>query len=170
MIEYVKNYHKKECDVQYALYSCLREEGVECELEYRHEDCIFDIAVTKGKQIVLIIETKKASGQPDYLSEQLIKYQRFSVPVVIVGSGLRYDRVAIAIRQFVSIDKEGEKYYNRDVHSYLLNRLNFTNTIREFVKSPKRSQKQKKVYNRITETQQVTRHANKQRMAFRPEK
>ena len=169
MIEYTKSFEKKECEIQYALCMYLVDEEVEFELEYRHENCIFDIVVIKNKEVILIIEVKREKGEPCYLTNQVLKYKRFEVPVIVIGNGLRLDRVAIAIRQLVSLDRKGEKYYNENVYNYLLNRLLYANTAREFMEKPKWSQKQRKLQNQFPESGHITRQANKQRMEFKPE-
>ena len=169
MIEYTKSFEKKECAIQFELCISLINEGLHYELEYRHENCIFDIIVIRKNKVGLIIEVKRAKGEPCYLTNQVLKYKRFEVPVILIGDGLRLDRVAIAIRQFVELDQKGDKYYNEKVYNYLLNRLLFANTAREFMKKLKLNQKQKKLRNQFTENGSVTRQANRQRMKFRPD-
>ena len=107
--------------------------GYQTQLEYRHDNCIFDIVVAKKGKVVLIIETKKLKNGsfPDYNTPQIKKYSRFGIPVVVCGHNKKITKVARAVGMFATCAQPDEKYHNPDIWSKLLAQAKFMATTRE---------------------------------------
>ncbi len=140
-------YYKQHNELTYQmnLYYAIKENlevwgnEYELQMEYRYEDCIFDIVVAKKGEIVLIIETKKMkNGQfPNYKTPQIKKYSRFGVPVVICGYHKKITKVAAAVIRFVISNHPHEERHHEAMWKKFLAELKFMSTTKDSKKRRK---------------------------------
>ena len=72
-----------EANIQAEIYLECKSQNIECYLEYRHENCRFDLVIVKNDSIIGIIEVKKThhATTKKKLKIQREKYKRFGIPV-----------------------------------------------------------------------------------------
>lgn len=105
-----------EANIQAELYHRLKILNINSYLEYTVDDCRFDIVVLDNKRenILLIIECKKEEiKQTNSKTDQLIKYRRYNIPIMVVSCDKEIDK-ATEIIQSVMIDKDRNGYLFRD--------------------------------------------------------
>jgi len=79
-----------EANIQAEIYHRLKQEKIYSYLEYKYENCRFDIVVPdlKKEKVLVIIEVKsKIRTSPTRRkTKQQLKYERFGVPVLYCNS------------------------------------------------------------------------------------
>jgi DNA-binding MurR/RpiR family transcriptional regulator len=75
-----------EANIQAEFYHQCRLKGVECYLEYKHEQSRFDAIIIKNNDVVLIVEFKsyKTDKKGKTKTKQLDKYRQYGIPVLLI--------------------------------------------------------------------------------------
>jgi|SRR5882724_5685095 len=84
-MNFIKPKHLSEATVQAEIYSRCKESNIECYLEYRYENCRFDIIIVSNEKILGIIEVKRAHhiNTKKQLKKQKEKYSISGLPIHI---------------------------------------------------------------------------------------
>lgn len=91
-----------EANIQAEVYHRLRLAGIICYLEYKHQNCRFDMVIIKGDVIVLIVEFKsriRHIGRINTKGKQYQKYTAFDVPVIYCTNKSEIDDTVRVIKR-----------------------------------------------------------------------
>ncbi len=90
-MKYKKPERKHEDNLKVELFVTCKHEGIKLELEYGYKNCRFDGVVVRQGRILAIVEIKnwtiqQAMKNKRDLPEQLKKYRKFGIPVLVLWS------------------------------------------------------------------------------------
>ena len=94
-----------EANIQAEVYHRLRLAGITCYLEYKYQNCRFDMVIVKGDEIILIVEFKsriKQIGKINTKGKQYQKYTAFGVPVLYCTHQSEIEDTMRVIRKYHS--------------------------------------------------------------------
>jgi len=88
-----------EANIQAEFYHQCKVRGIECYLEYKHEQSRFDAIITEEEYIRFIVEFKsyKTNKKGKTKTRQLDKYRQYGLPVFLITRMEQIDRVIASI-------------------------------------------------------------------------